>query len=140
MSTIDLVVTRHPALVQLLIDRGLTTAETPVIAHATARDVRGRVVAGVLPMALAAECARVIEIPLSVSRQDRGRELTIEELRSCAGPAVEYSVCRVEEIPPLDLDAMETSRQLAQAQRSDVESEAVALARARALAAIDDGY
>lgn len=106
------IVTRHPALVDLLVERGLITEadRARVIEHATAADVRGRRVIGVLPLHLACEAARVVEVPLAVRPDQRGRELSLDELREIAGPAVEYSICRVSDVAPMDLDAMETSR------------------------------
>lgn len=86
------IVTRHAALVQLLIERGLVAAQTPVIAHATADDVSGKHVIGVLPLSLAALAASVTEIPLALAPQDRGVELGIERLREIAGNAVTYRV------------------------------------------------
>lgn len=126
MKANKLVVTRHPALVDLLFERGIISqtlvckrcgqecpqgwcvydngsevdstvvAVSPrVIAHATEDDVRGKHVIGVLPLALAALCASVTEIPLALQAHQRGRELTLEELREIAGKPVTYIVTRV---------------------------------------------
>lgn len=89
------VVTRHPALVQLLEERGLVPAGTPVISHATPDDVRGRDVIGVLPLSLAALAASVTEVPLSLTPDMRGKELDLETLRGIAGAPVTYRVSRV---------------------------------------------
>lgn len=86
------VVTRHPALVALLRERGLIGADARVIAHASADDVRGRHVIGVLPLSLAALAASVTEVPLALGPADRGAELGIERLRAIAGEAVTYRV------------------------------------------------
>lgn len=123
-----LVVTRHPVLVELLVERGLVAtrrvcalcatpeaghpentcfsgnglvavAEVPdveVLTHATAEDVRGKHVFGVLPLHLAAEAALVTEIPLDLRPEERGVELDLERLREVAGPAVTYRVERIE--------------------------------------------
>jgi len=90
---IDLVVTRHPALVAYLRARGVIADDTPIVPHATPNDVRGRHVLGVVPLRLAAWCHRVTEVTLQ----------GIEGID-------EYSVCRVADVAPLNLDAMETSR------------------------------
>jgi hypothetical protein len=96
--TDTIVVTRHPALLDLLVERGLVRPGTPAIAHATPEDVRGRHVIGVLPLSLAAIAATVTEIELRLSPEHRGRELGIEELRQVAGPARTYIVRALAEI------------------------------------------
>lgn len=91
-----IVVTRHTALVELLRRRGVLSSAARVIPHATAEDVRGQEIVGVLPLALAALAASVTEIPLSIPEEWRGRELTLEELESIAGAPVTYRVVRQE--------------------------------------------
>lgn len=86
------VVTRHPALVALLIERGIISEGTKVISHATATDVAGCHVIGVLPLSLASLAESVTEIPLALSPEDRGQELGIARLREIAGAAVTYKV------------------------------------------------
>jgi len=87
------VVTRHDALVALLRERGIIQGDdVTVLAHASADDVRGRHVIGVLPLSLAALAASVTEIPLSLTPDMRGRELGLDELRGIAGQAVTYQV------------------------------------------------
>ena len=90
------VVTRHAALVQLLVERGIVMPGTPVIAHATPEDVRGKHVIGVLPMPLAALAICVTEVQLNMAPEDRGVELPIERLRVIAGPAVTYRISKVQ--------------------------------------------
>jgi hypothetical protein len=90
----QIVVTRHPALVQLLIERGLISAEAEVIAHATVEAIQGRHVFGVLPLQLAAQAASVTEIPLAITAAERDVELGIERLREIAGEAVTYTIIR----------------------------------------------
>jgi len=87
-----IVVTRHPGLVEYLREVGLIGPEAEVIAHATADQVRGRRVIGVLPLALAALAQDVTEIPLAMAPADRGVELTCARVRQLAGPAVTYRV------------------------------------------------
>lgn len=89
------VVTRHPALVEYLTELGVVPAGTEVVTHATAEQVRGRHVFGVLPLHLAAEAASVTEVTLRVPVELRGVELTLEQVRQFAGPLVEYNVSRV---------------------------------------------
>jgi hypothetical protein len=86
------VVTRHPALIDYLVETAVIAAGTPVISHATPDDVHGRHVIGVLPLHLACLAASVTEVPLDIPPEARGRELTLDEIRLYARPAVEYVV------------------------------------------------
>jgi len=95
------VITRHPALVEVLRELGLADAQTPILAHATAEQVRGRRVIGVLPLHLAAEAAEVVEVPLHIPESLRGRELTADEIRRYAGEPMCYRV-RGERLLPAD--------------------------------------
>lgn len=88
------VVTRHPALVEYLTELGVVRAGVEVVAHATAEQVRGRHVFGVLPLHLAAEARRVTEVPLHVPAELRGVELTLAQVRQFAGPLTSYVVFR----------------------------------------------
>ena len=90
-----IVVTRHPALVALLRERGIISDDVTVIAHATPDQVRGQHVIGVMPLSLAALAASVTEVPLALTPDDRGRELDITRLRQIAGEPVTYRVTRV---------------------------------------------
>ena len=89
------VVTRHPALVALLRERGLVTGDCKVLDHATSEDVRGQHVIGVLPLSLAALADKVTEIPLALTPELRGKELDLETLRRIAGEAVTYRVTTI---------------------------------------------
>jgi hypothetical protein len=95
MAPVTLVVTRHPALVELLRERGLCSHGTPVVAHvADPATLDGQHVCGVLPLHLAVRCASVTEIPLAITEAERraGAELALERLREIAGAAVTYAV------------------------------------------------
>jgi hypothetical protein len=98
--TIDLIVTRHPTLVELLIERGIATAETPVLEHATPDDVRDKHVLGVLPHHLAAQAASITEIPIRSTVETREAmqrgDLTLEQLRAIAGEPCSYRVRKAE--------------------------------------------
>ena len=98
MSTSTIVVTRHKALVQFLIETGMVTAETPVLSHVNASEVTGKHVIGVLPMHLAALAATVTEIPLDIPAELRGKELDLQQVRNFAGDPVKYSVRKEAEL------------------------------------------
>jgi len=86
------VITRHAALVDYLVETGVISPGTAVITHATPDDVANKHVIGVLPLHLACLAASVIEVPLDIPPEVRGRELTLDEIRLYARPAVEYVV------------------------------------------------
>jgi len=90
MKTI--IVTRHPALAEYLRRHGYTEGAPEVREHVTAEEVRGCHVIGVLPLHLAAEAASVTEVPLALTPDMRGRELTLEELERVAGRPRRYVV------------------------------------------------
>jgi|DEB0MinimDraft_3_1074331.scaffolds.fasta_scaffold20004_4 putative CRISPR-associated protein (TIGR02620 family) len=79
------VVTRHAALVEFLIESGHVPADVKVIAHASEADVRGKDVWGVLPLRLAQLACCVTEIPLNIPQFLRGRELNLAQVREYAG-------------------------------------------------------
>lgn len=91
---VGLVVTRHPGLLEVLQERDIAPAGIKVLAHATADDVRGRHVAGVLPLALAAEAESVTEITLNLPVEARGRELNAAEVRQYMTGISRYVVRR----------------------------------------------
>jgi len=88
----QVVVTRHPALLEYLREQGLCDSAAVVIEHATPDDICGRHVVGVLPLHLAAEAASVTEIKLDLPADARGRELSLEEVRQYAGEPSTYVV------------------------------------------------
>jgi len=86
------IVTRHHALVDYLLETGLVPDPCQVIEHATEADVAGRHVYGVLPLRLAARAALVTEVPLDIPRELRGQELTLKQVRQYAGEPRTYFV------------------------------------------------
>ncbi len=95
MKTIDLIVTRHPGLVEYLQEIGLADSTTEVISHASADSVAGKRVCGVLPHSLSCLCESFTEVPLTLPAELRGLELTLEQVRKYAGEPVTYKVVRV---------------------------------------------
>lgn len=87
-----IVVTRHAALIDYLVEQHIIPLGTSYITHATPEELRGRDVIGVLPLHLAALCRTVTEVPLNLPQDARGRELTLEEIRRYAGRPVTYTV------------------------------------------------
>ena len=98
-TKVDLVVTRHPALVELLRELGLVGEDVEVVTHVSDPSVLdGRVVAGVLPLHLAARAWEVWEVRLNLRPEDRGRELSLDELRDRFGGVYRYRVVRLGQI------------------------------------------
>jgi hypothetical protein len=92
----DLVVTRQPALVGVLRERGIITDTTPVLSTASRGEVKGKHVLGLLPNYLASLAASITEVPMRLSNEDylamhRG-ELSVERARAVAGDPVTYKV------------------------------------------------
>jgi len=111
------VVTRHTSLVDYLRERGLIddgalviprpseedvrgrhVIGALVIPRPSKEDVRGRYVIGVLPLHMAALAATITEVPLALTREDRGRKLSLERLREIAKPPRTYVVRDINEV------------------------------------------
>ena len=93
---IDIVVTRHRALLSYLSSINMTTKDTVVISHASPADITGKDVAGVLPHSLSCLTNSFTEIPLNIPFEMRGKELSLEDIRKYAGDAVTYKIKRCE--------------------------------------------
>lgn len=93
---IDIIITRHPALVAYLQEQGLADEATPIIEHASISDVKGKHVLGVLPHHLSQHCASITEVPMRLTKEDReamqAGDLTLERVREVAGDPVTYQV------------------------------------------------
>ncbi|MFH1547120.1 MAG: CRISPR-associated protein Csx16 [bacterium] len=89
---IELVVTRHPGLLDYLLEIGIATKNTIVISHATAETVIGKKVCGVLPHSLSCLCLSFTEIPLDLPLELRGKELTLEDMKKYASVPITYKV------------------------------------------------
>ena len=92
-----IIVTRHVALVDYLIEEGVVPKGCKVLSHASKKEVMGQDVIGVLPMHLAALASSITEVPLKIPSDLRGKELTVKEVRKYAGPPVTYVVTIIKE-------------------------------------------
>lgn len=92
---LDLIVTRHSALVELAIELGLADSSVQVISHASPEAVAGKNVLGVLPHSLSCLCESFTEIPLVLPADLRGQELTIEQMRQYSSEPVTYKVTKL---------------------------------------------
>ena len=91
------IVTRHKGLVSWLWRKlDIDISDVKVIEHATANDVQGAVVYGVLPLDLAAEAAEVWTVAMPGLRPDqRGQDLTPEEMDEAGAHLVGFKVTRL---------------------------------------------
>ena len=97
------VVTRHKALVEYLLDKDIIKdGEYKLIEHADYKDVEGRDVIGVLPLQLASYAKSVTEVPLKLTPEMRGKELTFEEVEKVAEKPVQYIVREVNSTDGID--------------------------------------
>jgi hypothetical protein len=73
-------VTRHEALVEYFSNMGITFDK--VIAHATAEDVTGNDVYGVLPLHLASLANTVTTVGMSLPAEMQGKELSLTDIET----------------------------------------------------------
>ena len=97
------VVTRHKALVAYLLDKDIIKeGEYKLIEHADYKDVEGQDVIGVLPLQLASYAKSVTEVPLKLTPEMRGKELTFEEVEKVAEKPMQYIVREVNSTDGID--------------------------------------
>ena len=97
----DLIVTRHPALVEYLQNQGLVSADIEVVVHTTPEVLEGKNVIGILPLNLAAVCQTVTTIPLNLPAELRGVELSLEQVQQYAGTPQVFEVQDVTSTVPV---------------------------------------
>ena len=78
----SVVVTQHPALVDLIRQDFPKIGDVEVHEHASPDVVQGNVVYGVLPLNLASLAAYVVTPDLRIPPELRGQELDLEQLKS----------------------------------------------------------
>ena len=97
------VITRHKALVAYLLDKDIIKeGEYKLIEHADYKDVEGQDVIGVLPLQLASYAKSVTEVPLKLTPEMRGKELTFEEVEKVAEKPMQYIVREVNSTDGID--------------------------------------
>ena len=97
------VITRHKALLAYLLDKDIIKeGEYKLIEHAEYKDVEGQDVIGVLPLQLASYAKSVTEVPLKLTPEMRGKELTFEEVEKVAEKPVQYIVREVNSTDGID--------------------------------------
>ena len=97
------VITRHKALLAYLLDKDIIKeGEYSLIEHADYKDVEGQDVIGVLPLQLASYAKSVTEVPLKLTPEMRGKELTFDEVEKVAQEPVQYIVREVNSTDGID--------------------------------------
>ena len=97
------VITRHKALLAYLLDKDIIKeGEYKLVEHADYKDVEGQDVIGVLPLQLASYAKSVTEVPLKLTPEMRGKELTFEEVEKIAEKPVQYIVREVNSTDGID--------------------------------------
>ena len=97
------VITRHKALLAYLLDKDIIKeGEYKLIEHADYKDVECQDVIGVLPLQLASYAKSVTEVPLKLTPEMRGKELTFEEVEMVAEKPVQYIVREVNSTDGID--------------------------------------
>lgn len=86
-------VTRHEALVEYFKELGIKFDK--VIAHATAEDVTGNNVYGVLPLHLASLANTVTTIDMNLPAEMRGKELSLEDIEKYFTGMSTYKVKKI---------------------------------------------
>ncbi len=93
------IVTRHAGLIEFLIEEGHVPDNVPVLHHVSEKDIAGKDVWGVLPLNLASKARSITEVPLNLTAEMRGRELSCGDVRAIAGHPVTYIVRNAWDVP-----------------------------------------
>ena len=91
-----LIVSRHPAAVDFIRSAAPEFANASVVAQATAEEVRGKIVAGNLPLHLAALTLEVVAVEFAGS-PPRGQEYTLADMRAAGARLTRYVVATAED-------------------------------------------
>lgn len=97
MNENSVIVSRHPAAIQFLLQQANLPPTTPVIGSATVEDVRGKVVYGNIPYHLGCEAEMVVAIEFT-GTPPRGTEYTIEQMIESGAVLRRYKVQRYNDL------------------------------------------
>lgn len=90
------VVTRHEATIEYLRKLGYVPGDAKIIAHATADDVRGKTVVGMLPYNLASLAECVVIVDMDIPQELRGVDLNVQQVEKYAQGISTYVVIQIE--------------------------------------------
>ena len=92
----EIVITRHSTLVEYLRELGLVDNNVKVLTHVSnINEIKGKNVAGILPLHIACEVNAILVIPLNIPSDLRGLELSLEQIKQFAGAPTWYKVQRL---------------------------------------------
>lgn len=96
-----LIVSRHPAAVEFVRRTAAEFADAPVLLQAGPQDVRGKVVAGNLPLQLAALAWEVVAVEFE-GQPPRGQEYSLAEMEAAGARLRRYIVLSDVQVERLD--------------------------------------
>lgn len=94
-----LIVSRHPAAIEFIRRTAPRFAEAPVLLTASVEDVRGAVVAGNVPLHLAAAAAEVVAVEFT-GPAPRGQEYSLADMEAAGARLRRYRVEALAEVAP----------------------------------------
>jgi len=97
MKLEKIIVTRHKALADYFIEMGYAEQGTPVFCFVKESEVIGRHVLGILPYDMACLTAKFTTVDLRISKEDRGRELSLNEMIPCIKKVSTYKITEVKD-------------------------------------------
>jgi len=93
----QIIVTRHPALIEYLKNNNYVNDDVEHISHANIEDIEGAHVFGILPLWLASYCDRLTEVQLRLPPEKRGVELSIKDIEFYAVKPRTYTIREIKE-------------------------------------------
>jgi hypothetical protein len=93
----QIIVTRHPALIEYLKNNGHVSNNVEHLSHANREDIEGTHVFGILPLWLACHCAKLTEVQLRLPPEKRGIELSVKDIEFYAVKPRTYKIREVKE-------------------------------------------
>jgi putative CRISPR-associated protein (TIGR02620 family) len=87
-----IIVTKHKALQQYIVEIGLADDSTPIYNTITPELIQGKHVVGLLPIRFAQFADTYTEILITLPKSFHGKELTIEQVRDYADTPTTYRV------------------------------------------------
>jgi hypothetical protein len=90
-----IIVTKHKALQQYIVEIGLADESTPIYESITPEIITGKHVVGLLPIRFAQFADTYTEILIILPKSFHGKELTIEQVREYADGPTTYRVIDV---------------------------------------------
>ena len=91
-----IIVTRHKAFAEYVIEQGLAPEGTPVYAHVSPSDIKGKHLVGFLPLHLALQAERITIVPFDVPKDLRGKEIEKETFEKLTKKPQTFEVKQIE--------------------------------------------